>query len=496
MGRRDIEAGRSFVRLYLRDDMKKQLRSTLRDAGSMIAKFTAVASVGFGALVVKSVQLAAAAETTEVAFETMLGSAVKAKKLVKELEKFSAATPFEPTEIKDGAKQLLAFGVSQDMVLDRFKTLGDIAAGSGARISDLVSVFGKARSAGVVALGDLNQLGDRGIPIFETLKKQLSLTGAELRKFVSAGKLEFPALVEALESMTREGGLFNDAMVKQSATINGMISTLKGEFDLLLTGFGKSVTESAKLRDNFDAMLVTIRQIDTDKLAAGVAAAANFADDVNVGLKRAEAIGLQAVARQEERVIEHEESQGRLGNADLARRRLRGVRLRQAKLLAEIEAAERRLRPRELKLGETATQAREREKLQRELDALPANAIDLNRPAKLRGFKFEDRTGAGHGAMSAFARKVFDAHDGKARKASEGIGTRVGPVLDPSLLSRHDQTFNRVSSPSQVTFSAAAAAAQGFGTKKSAETLLRESIDEQKKQTKLLEDFTSGMLHA
>jgi len=474
MGRRDIEAGRSFVRLYLRDDMKKQLRSTLRDAGSMIAKFTAVASVGFGALVVKSVQLAAAAETTEVAFETMLGSAVKAKKLVKELEKFSAATPFEPTEIKDGAKQLLAFGVSQDMVLDRFKTLGDIAAGSGARISDLVSVFGKARSAGVVALGDLNQLGDRGIPIFETLKKQLSLTGAELRKFVSAGKLEFPALVEALESMTREGGLFNDAMVKQSATINGMISTLKGEFDLLLTGFGKSVTESAKLRDNFDAMLVTIRQIDTDKLAAGVAAAANFADDVNVGLKRAEAIG----------------------NADLARRRLRGVRLRQAKLLAEIEAAERRLRPRELKLGETATQAREREKLQRELDALPANAIDLNRPAKLRGFKFEDRTGAGHGAMSAFARKVFDAHDGKARKASEGIGTRVGPVLDPSLLSRHDQTFNRVSSPSQVTFSAAAAAAQGFGTKKSAETLLRESIDEQKKQTKLLEDFTSGMLHA
>lgn len=53
-------------------------------------------------------RLAGNLEQATVAFETMLGSADKAQKMLSDLSDFAMATPFELTGIRQNAKQLLA----------------------------------------------------------------------------------------------------------------------------------------------------------------------------------------------------------------------------------------------------------------------------------------------------------------------------------------------------------------------------------------------------
>ena len=74
-------------------------------------------------------RLAADFEQMQVAFETMLGSADKAKEMMDWIVEFSAKTPFEVKDLTEYAKRLLAFGESMEEVKEDLKALGDIAAG-------------------------------------------------------------------------------------------------------------------------------------------------------------------------------------------------------------------------------------------------------------------------------------------------------------------------------------------------------------------------------
>ncbi|MCA9063423.1 MAG: hypothetical protein KDA96_10200, partial [Planctomycetaceae bacterium] len=72
--------------------------------GTMAAKVMAtigIVSAGWG------VALAADAEQAQIGFQTMLKSADAAKAVLYELEEFAASTPFQLTDLRDGAKQLL-----------------------------------------------------------------------------------------------------------------------------------------------------------------------------------------------------------------------------------------------------------------------------------------------------------------------------------------------------------------------------------------------------
>ncbi len=77
----------------------------------------------------------------EVAFETMLGSAEEANKLMNQLVKTAATTPFDLKSVSEGAKQLLAYGTQADEVNGTLIRLGDIAAGLSIPLNDLVYLY-------------------------------------------------------------------------------------------------------------------------------------------------------------------------------------------------------------------------------------------------------------------------------------------------------------------------------------------------------------------
>lgn len=229
-------------------------RSLTSGTAALVGFGSAAAGIGL------SVKLAADLETTALQFEVMTGSAKKGKKVLQDIKKFAASTPFQFPDLANAGKALLAFGVSSDNVLDKMKVLGDISAISGARISELTSIFGKMKSSGIASLGDINQFGDRRIPIFKTLQKQLSMSGDELKKFISAGRLGFGEVEKALISMTTEGGKFQNGMARLADTAAGKLSTLSDNIRDVMTKIGGAFIENFNLKNMTDN-LTTFAQV-------------------------------------------------------------------------------------------------------------------------------------------------------------------------------------------------------------------------------------------
>ena len=178
-------------------------------------------------------------EKLEVAFEVMLGSASKANELMKQLTYTAATTPFDLQGVADGAKQLLAYGVSADEVNDTLVRLGNIASGLSIPLNDLVMLYGTTMTQGRLFTQDLRQFMGRGIPLADELAKQFGVTKDKVADLVTAGKVGFPQVKKAIEDLTNAGGKFAGLMEKQSHTVAGKISNIGDAIDSMFNKIGK-----------------------------------------------------------------------------------------------------------------------------------------------------------------------------------------------------------------------------------------------------------------
>lgn len=223
----------------------------------------------------------------EMAFKTMLGSSEKADALMSQLINTAATTPFGMTDVAQGAKQLLAYGVAADEVNETLIRLGDIAAGLSIPLNDLAYLYGTTMVQGRMYTQDLNQFLGRGIPLTDELAKQFGVAKEEVRKLVEEGKVGFPAVKKAIESLTGEGGKFGGLMEAQSQTITGQISNIEDSIEQMFNELGKksegvitSVLDvTSKIVDNWEsigkALLVVISAYGAYKAAVVTIAAIN-----------------------------------------------------------------------------------------------------------------------------------------------------------------------------------------------------------------------------
>jgi tape measure domain-containing protein len=197
-------------------------------AGGAVA---ALATVG-GAGAIMGAKVASGNEQARISFGTMLGSAQKADKFLRQLQQFAATTPFEFPELQTAASSLISSGIEADKVIPIMRTLGDVTSGMGTGaegVQRATVALQQMSAAGRITGEDLNQLRDAGIPVFDLLSKATGKSKAEIVKLAQAGKLgksELDAMMKALES---GAGLerFSGLMDKQSKSLAGMASTLK-----------------------------------------------------------------------------------------------------------------------------------------------------------------------------------------------------------------------------------------------------------------------------
>lgn len=196
--------------------------------------------VSLAGLVKQIAQTRGEFQQLEVAFATLLQSKEKADALMSQMVELAAKTPFDLQGVASGARQLLAYGFAAEDITNTLTRLGNVAAGLGLNLQDLTWLYGTTAVQGRLYTRDVMQFQSRGIDLAGELATQLGKTRAEISQMVTEGKIGFPEVQKAIESMTNEGGKFHNLMQEQSKTITGLISNLGDALDMMFNDLGKS----------------------------------------------------------------------------------------------------------------------------------------------------------------------------------------------------------------------------------------------------------------
>ena len=246
--------------------------ASTKKLGKSMTRSLTMPIAALGAAAIKS---AADLETMEVSFISLTGGAKQAADMMANLNEFTAKTPFQIEAVAKSARQLIASGSGIGDVNEQLQFLGDIAATSGQPIDEIAAIFSKVNAKGKVELESLNQLAERGIPIFTALSEATGLPADKL----GAGAVSVEQFNSVLKGFSDEGGFAAGAMERLSETASGKFSTALDNLKLAGASLAESLLPTVKqLLDKFVGLMQALTALspETKKfvlIAAGIAAA-------------------------------------------------------------------------------------------------------------------------------------------------------------------------------------------------------------------------------
>lgn len=178
-------------------------------------------------------------------FQAFLGSAELAVGVVADLTAFSEKKFLNSEEVLSAGKGLLAFGETASNLPDVLGRIADISAATGKNFGELATIYGKARTAGVLYAEDINQLVDAGIPIIQEFAKQLGVSTDQVKKLASEGKIGFEELQLAFFNLTKEGATFANQAEAQAETLTGVWKNLFSEVKPAISAIGEFFSDIA-----------------------------------------------------------------------------------------------------------------------------------------------------------------------------------------------------------------------------------------------------------
>lgn len=167
---------------------------------------------------------------TEVAFNSLMGSAETGGKMLAELNKHAKDTIWGRTEIQEAAKTMAGFSYQTSTLTEDLKRMTDIAMGDKQKLGSLALVFSQVSAAGKLTGGDLLQFVNLGFNPLQFMAKKTGKSIAQLRDDMSKGLITFKDVREVLVDVTSPGGPFYQMNEKLSQTPFGKMQQLGGEF--------------------------------------------------------------------------------------------------------------------------------------------------------------------------------------------------------------------------------------------------------------------------
>ena len=219
-------------------DAFKALGSRIMDVatiaiGNVLANAISNAISKFKNFVSTIINSAGQTEQQAIAFEVLTGSMEGGAKIMKEINALAVRTPYDVSDLRDLTKQMLAFGFSQETVIEDIEMLGDLSAGTGGDLKLLGRAYGQVKTKGKLFAQELNQLGEQGLAVREILAKDLGITVEELMIGMEKKKIHVPfeKLQEVLGKLHKDK--FLGLMEKQSDTMAGRFQNLKEQANLM-----------------------------------------------------------------------------------------------------------------------------------------------------------------------------------------------------------------------------------------------------------------------
>lgn len=226
----------------------KPLRGILNFITSIQGAITAVvAGMAAQKMIAGPMALADALAEVQVGFETMLGSADAAKKMMDDIKEFAIKTPFETFDVVTQAQRMLTYGWKPGEVLRDLERIGNVAAatGKGAEgIERIVLALGQIRMKGKLSAEELNQLAEAGVKAREYIAKGLGVSVPQAMKMVEKGMIDANKAIDLiLKGMDEFAGQMDKTANK---TVKGLWSQIKEAFEVnIIENWGRGLQKGA-----------------------------------------------------------------------------------------------------------------------------------------------------------------------------------------------------------------------------------------------------------
>ncbi len=219
--------------------------------GAASAAMAAFAAIKF---IKDSSRAAADFEMMSGSFETLLGSASAAAERIKELMAFSVKTPFEPAELIKASKMLEVMGGETLAIGKGLTMIGDAATGATEPLEVIAGHVGRMFMAMTTGQSFMEPL--RELQKFGGVSKEGFEGLAALNKEMVAGRTAAMSNADAFKKIQGAMGQWEGEMAKAAARHGGMVSTMKGNIELLKISFGTGINKG--LATGLDAMNDTL----------------------------------------------------------------------------------------------------------------------------------------------------------------------------------------------------------------------------------------------
>jgi tape measure domain-containing protein len=234
--------GDLWVNLGLKKDgFDRGMREVKRETGLLDGMFKNVMSTmaGFGLYdigsklvgglknaVMAGIDYNATLETSTIKWTTLLGTQEKANKMLKDIEKFAATTPFEKMGVDKMAGYLNNAGFEGKNLFGQLTKFGDIAGAFDIQadsLEEMVRQYSQVQNAGVAYTEDLNIIEDRSVPIMKNIAEVMGVPISSVKKLASEGKITADVYNKSLDNIANKskGGMNN-----LSESFNGIKSTI------------------------------------------------------------------------------------------------------------------------------------------------------------------------------------------------------------------------------------------------------------------------------
>lgn len=261
--RKEINAVKRNIKSALGSDAMAASKETLNHI-----KLLATGFVGAG---VAAVKYAADMEQTITAYSTLLGSADRAKQMVKSLSDFAAHTPFEMPGITKSAQMLLAYGFQAEKVIPILTSVGDAVSGLGGNNENMqyvIRALGQIQAKGKLSAEEMKQLSEQGINAWKYLADAAGTSIADMQEKVRKGAISSADAIQTI--LGGMGRQFAGGMEAQSKTISGLLSTVHDNAVATLRTIGEDISDALDLKGALQNVSNFLTQFSTMASASGI----------------------------------------------------------------------------------------------------------------------------------------------------------------------------------------------------------------------------------
>ena len=171
------------------------------------------------------------AEVQKVNLKTLFqGDEKAAAQFYDKISQYAIKTPYEKTDLIEGQKTMMSFGISAEKSFNTLQNIGDIAMGDSQKMQALTLAFSQATSSGKLQGQDLMQMINAGFNPLQVISERTGESISSLKDKMSKGKISAENLSQAFRWATDSQGLFYKGAEKASQTLSGKFSNLMDSF--------------------------------------------------------------------------------------------------------------------------------------------------------------------------------------------------------------------------------------------------------------------------